>query len=105
MKALYRKDSIIHGREGLQYGPNALEEILSRWLDAFPDITLTTLHSSKQDDLVTIHWRAEGTQEKAFRDIPNKESKVIFHGLTSFRCEDNQVIEHWACVDYRALSK
>jgi len=103
MGNLYSPDALIHGRLGPVRGPQGLENIVKRWLIAFPDLHLFPLHTSQEEDVIVVHWRAVGTHVKALLDIPPTGKKMAFHGLTCFRIRNQQVIEHWACTDFHML--
>ncbi|SCA63573.1 hypothetical protein SCG7086_AW_00150 [Chlamydiales bacterium SCGC AG-110-P3] len=103
VQGIYSDDALIHGKDGPLRGGQAVVELAKKWLRAIPDCQITPLHTSREGDVVVVHWRVEGTFTESIRDIVATGKKVAFHGLTCFRCRDQQVVEHWASVDYRPL--
>jgi predicted ester cyclase len=104
MEGLYNEDALIHGKSGKLQGGKALVEIAKLWTTAIPDACITPLYSCTEDDnLIVVHWRVEGTFTAPLKDFEPTGEKVVFHGHTCFRFENDQVIEHWASVDYRPL--
>ena len=104
MQKIYSDDATIHGKDALLKGGNAVVELAKKWLIAIPDAKITPLHDSIEKDIVVVHWKVEGTFTNSIKDIAATGEKVIFHGLTCFRCHNEKVIEHWASVDYRPLT-
>ena len=102
---LYSPLAIIHTLEGDKYGPDVIIDIFQKWKFAFPDFQLEPLCLLQETDVLVIHWRGKGTFTNSIRDIPPTGKKITIHGFTCFRCLDNQIIEHWARVDYRPLSQ
>ncbi len=100
---IYSKDALIHSKDGPLKGGDAVVSLAKKWLNALPDAQITPLCTSKEDDLIVVHWRINGTLTGSIRDIAPTGKKVVFHGLTCFRFKGEQVIEHWASVDYRPL--
>lgn len=100
---LYSESALIHSLEGPLYGPESIQKIIDRWLIAFPDLQLLPLHTSQENDVIVIHWRAHGTHKEPLLHLPATNRQTTFHGLTCFRISENKVIEHWACTDYRSI--
>jgi len=104
IKNIYSDDAIVHGKEGDLIGGQSVVNLAKKGLVSFPDARINPLFFSWEDDVFIVHWRVEGTFENSILDIPATNEKVVFHGLTCFRCKDDKVIEHWAAVDYRPLT-
>lgn len=102
---LYAPSAVIHTLEGDKYGPDVIIDIFKKWKFAFPDLQLEPLCVLQESDVLVIHWRAKGTFTHSIRDIPPNGKNLTIHGFTCFRCLNNQIIEHWARVDYRPLSQ
>ncbi|NGX58297.1 MAG: hypothetical protein K940chlam3_01202 [Chlamydiae bacterium] len=104
VQQIYADDAVIHGTGGPYYGGKAVVSLLKIWLEGIPDAQIIPLFTMKEDnDVVVVHWRAEGTFKGPVRDIPPTGEKVAFHGFTCFRCRDDKIIEHYACIDYHPL--
>ena len=102
---LYARSAIIHTLDGEKTGPDVIIDICKKWKVAFPDFQLEPLFLIQEDDVLVIHWRGTGTFTHQLRDIQPTGKKTTVHGFTCFRCFNNQIIEHWARVDYRSLSQ
>jgi predicted ester cyclase len=102
---LYAPSAIIHTLDGDKHGSDVIIDIFRKWKMALPDFQLEPLCSIQESDVLVIHWRAKGTFTNSIRDIQPTGKKITIHGFTCFKCKDNQVVEHWARVDYRPLSQ
>lgn len=102
---LYSSQAIIHTLDGDKYGPDSIIEIFQKWKFAFPDFQLEPLCLSQESDVLVVHWRGKGTFTNEIRNIQPTGKKITMHGFTCFKCLENQIIEHWARVDYRPLSQ
>ncbi|MCB1119710.1 MAG: ester cyclase [Chlamydiia bacterium] len=105
IKALYAEDAVIHGKEGILRGGDGVVTVAKKWLTAIPDGVVTPVYSTCEGEVIVVHWRMEGTLKGSIRDIAATGKKVVFHGLTCFRCRNQTVVEHWAAVDYRPLTQ
>lgn len=101
---LYNPSALIHTVDGEKYGPEVIITIFQKWKVAFPDFQLEPLFVTQEEDVLVVHWRGKGTFTNPIREIQPTGKKITLHGFTCFRCLDNQIIEHWARVDYRPLS-
>lgn len=104
MFKMYAEDALIHAWEGPVRGHAALKKILNTWLEAMPNAQMEVLDIKKEKGILVAHWRAKGTLEKPLRDFQPNGKSTVWHGITCFRHEKGQVVEHWATVDYRAFS-
>lgn len=100
---LYSQEAIIHTWAGEKQGPEVILHIFEEWLYSFPDLHLEPLCTNVEKDVVVVHWRGTGTFTNSIREIPATGEKVAIHGFTCFRCNNAQVVEHWAYVDYGSL--
>ncbi|MCH9621276.1 MAG: hypothetical protein S4CHLAM20_06950 [Chlamydiia bacterium] len=101
---LYAEDALVHAKDGDLFGGKAIVRLLQKWVKAIPDLKMTPLHSSTEDDVVVVHWKAEGTLKEDLGEVKATNKQTIFHGLTCFRFKNNKIIEHWVSADYRALA-
>lgn len=104
VQKIYSDDALVHGKDGDLRGGSSVVQLAKKWLTAIPDARITPLHTSIENDVVVVHWKVEGTFTNPIRDIEATGKKVVFHGLTCFRCHNEKVVEHWASVDYRPLN-
>lgn len=106
MESLYSPQAVIHGRKGDLTGGNSVVKIAKEWLHAIPDAKILPLITVEEsDDLYIVHWKTEGTFTGSIDEFQGDQNKVSFHGHTCFRFDGDQVVEHWASVDYRALRR
>lgn len=83
-------------------GTAAKEEakgVISRWLDGFPDMTVSVEEQLAEGDFVVSRHLAVGTQAKEFMGIPNTGLRGEVSGITITRVPDHQVAEAWTCWD------
>jgi len=60
---------------------------------AFPDLSLDVVHLIEEDHKVACHWRASGTQQGAFRNVPPTGAHVSFSGTSIYVFEAGKVAE------------
>lgn len=101
---LYSPNALIHTLDGDKHGPEVIIDIFKKWKRAFPDLQLEPLCMTQEEDVYVVHWRGRGTFTNALREYQPTHKPVTIHGFTCFRCFVNQIIEHWARIDYRALA-
>ncbi len=103
LASIYGQKCLIHSKSGDLFGPKALIGVVNQWLEHFPELKIYPVFSDLKDDIVTVHWRAESPTQKT-EGIFKHPKKNSFHGLTCFRMEKEEVVEHWACIDYRKMN-
>jgi steroid delta-isomerase-like uncharacterized protein len=97
-KDIYAPDFINHGRTrdaGL-----AEDLAASRgWCDAFPDLHVSIVQSIAENDLVTILWRAEGTNTGTGNGLPASGKHLALRGISIWRVTNGKLSEEWSEFD------
>jgi len=97
-KDIYAPDFINHGRTrdaGL-----AEDLAASRgWCDAFPDLHVNIVQSVAENDLVTILWRAEGTNTGTGNGLPASGKHLALRGISIWRVTNGKLSEEWSEFD------
>jgi predicted ester cyclase len=96
-------DIVIHSLLGEFKGPSKMKEVVQSWLSAFPDLKVNNTHILRQNDLVVMHWRAEGKHQGPFKGHSPTGKKVSYPGVSLYKVKNNKVIEYWAYVDMNHL--
>ncbi|MBJ6759954.1 ester cyclase [Myxococcaceae bacterium JPH2] len=80
-------------------GPALLRQQAEASFAAFPDLRFDLLHVMADGDLVSLHWRATGTDAKGPRDPHGQLRRVTLQGQSLWRMRDGQVVEAWDVSD------
>lgn len=97
----FTKDAIIHSAIRTVSGPEAMKEVVSYWINAFPDVRVTMLKVASSDDTVMVHWESTGTHKGELKGVEPTETTATYKGVTIHRLEEGKVVEYWAYVDMR----
>ena len=74
-------------------GSEGLKAQMDMFVTAFPDIYYEIEEMICEEDKVTVHFRAPGTQNGEFAGIPPTGKKVEWRGNMIYRLEDGRVAE------------
>ncbi len=101
---IYAKDFVNHGLHrdaGLQEDQSA-----AQWEKrAFPDLKFTVDLISADSDLVTVVWRASGTNTAAASPLPATGVKIEMRGITVWRIVDGRIREEWTAFDLLRVAR
>jgi steroid delta-isomerase-like uncharacterized protein len=99
---LYAKDFVNHG----VHRDATLEEdqaALKGWHQAFPDLSIVPEKLIAEGDLVTVYWKARGTNTGTGNDLPATDKAVELAGITIWRIVDRKIKEEWSAFDQLSL--
>jgi steroid delta-isomerase-like uncharacterized protein len=95
---IYAPDFVNHGLHrdaGLQE-----DQAAARWEKrACPDLKVTVDLMAAEGDLVTVVWRAQGTNTAAASPLPATGVKWELKGITVWRIVDGRIREEWSAFD------
>lgn len=94
---------IIHSLIGKFYGPKAMKNVVQAWLDGFPDLKVVNTATSIEGNCVTLHWNAHGTHLGAFKGIEATHKPIAYTGSSTYRIENNEIVEYWGALDMHKL--
>ena len=95
---IYARDFVNHGL----HRDASLEEDQAAALwekQALPDLRMTIDLMVAEGDLVTVVWRARGTNTAAASPLPATGVKVELKGITVWRIVDGRIREEWTAFD------
>ena len=104
IQSVYADDVLFHRKEGAVSGSHEIVKVAKLWHDVMPDSTMTSLCMTWDKDILVAHWKCTGILIKPLRHLQPTATPVTFFGHTCFRFAAERVVEHWACVDYRAFN-
>lgn len=64
------------------YGPDGARTALDEWLQAFPDLHLSTREVCVQSGQTAFFWTREGTHEGVFLSVPPTGRRVVVCGVS-----------------------
>lgn len=70
---------------------------------AIPDLRVSIVRMVGEDDFVTVHWRALGTNSVAAGGMPGSGKPVDVEGMTIFRFVGGRIVEEWSLTDRLAM--
>lgn len=100
---LLHPEIVIHSLLGKFQGRQAMKDVVQAWLEAFPDLAVTTLSTLTEVDKVMIQWKAQGTHQGVFKGIQPTGKPVHYEGVTIYRIQEQKIIEYWAYLDMHYL--
>ena len=95
---IYAPDFVNHG----MHRDADLEEDQAavRWeKQACPDLHITPELMTADGDMVTVVWRAKGTNTAAQSPLPATGVKIEMRGITVWRITDGRIREEWTSFD------
>jgi predicted SnoaL-like aldol condensation-catalyzing enzyme len=95
---IYAPDFVNHG---LHRDANLqVDQGWARWeKTACPDLNVTADLMAADGDLVTVVWRAHGTNTVAASPLPATGIKVEIRGITVWRIVDGRIHDEWSSFD------
>ena len=99
LDALYSPDIIYHGPEGELRGIDAIKEMLSGYLTAFPTMKLSIDEQVAEGDSVVTRVTMSGSFDGPMGDIPptGKSATVQMTALAHIR--EGRIVEEWEIFD------
>ncbi|MFB7510208.1 ester cyclase [Streptomyces broussonetiae] len=97
---LVQPDVLFHApvRTG-RTGPQALKDIWTVLLSAFPDLHVAVEDVIAEGDKVVVRNTVTGTHQGDYRGLPPTGRKVAYHEIFVFRCAHGRIVEIWGVVD------
>lgn len=99
IEALVTRHLLIHPTampcEAAYHGASGATAWLDEQWNAFPDLTLTDLHSVACGDIVAVRWTARGMSKGHFMGVTPTGDTVEFTGMSMYRIEDGSIAEIW----------
>jgi predicted ester cyclase len=97
-------DVVWHGPGGRElHGLAELKDMVSGYLEAFPDLRMTVEHEVAEGNLLATEWRAVGTHDGPLGDIPPTGKKIDFRGHVIARFERGKIVEEFEVFDELAM--
>lgn len=101
---LFIPDAAIHSPMNTTKGAITMKEVIERWLNAFPDLSVDWTDFIEEGDKVVCRWKATGTHMGSFFETSPSHQEVTYSGVTVYTLNDQgKVIEYWALVDVHAI--
>jgi steroid delta-isomerase-like uncharacterized protein len=101
---LYAKDFVNHG-QSRDYTLKEDQDGARGWRQAFPDMKMTVEKLVAEGDLVTVLWRARGTNTASGFGLPATGKPVELRGITIWRVVDGKIREEWSAYDQLSMMR
>jgi steroid delta-isomerase-like uncharacterized protein len=98
-------DVVVHGTsvDGEVRGLEQMLEFVAAYRRAFPDARSSVEDQVAEGDKVVTRWRARGTHQGDFGDIPATGREIDVSGITIERIADGRIAEVWVVRDWLGL--
>jgi predicted ester cyclase len=80
-------------------GVDELQEILDKWLTAFPDLSHTVEAMIAEGHWVATRFRITGTHEGEFQGIGPTGEEIEIRGMVMERVANGEIVERWLIED------
>lgn len=88
---------------GQTFGISGMKQVVEKWLQAFPDLYCDFFQYVEEGDTVVSYWRATGTHQGTFLNIPATGKTVKYEGVTGYKLKDGKIIDYFAVVDMKQI--
>jgi len=99
---LFAPDFISHPNMG-DVGLDIYTQAIKRSHAAFPDLHVTIEAQIAEGDMVATRWKARGTQQGPFGNIPPTGKEVTVTAMHFHRLADGKIVEHWEQFDLMGM--
>ena len=100
---LFTPHTQIHSPMNTVEGRSTMQDIVSRWLSAFPDLDITWDETVAEGNAVVSRWTAKGTHLGSFFDTRPTHREVTFSGVIFYHLEDGKITDYWSLIDMHAI--
>ena len=101
---LLHPDVVDHSRPpGIAPGAEGVRQQFDGFRAAFSDFRATILDQVAEGDKVVTRKLFRGTHQAPFQGIEPTGREVEIHVIDIVRVRDDQIVEHWNCVDRLGL--
>lgn len=83
--------------------PEDLEEIVTRWKQAFPDLRFQVDDLVAEGDKVAARLSYRGTHKGEWKGMPPSGNRVHVQEMMFFRFESHRIVEGWEVIDEFSL--
>ncbi|WP_172800411.1 ester cyclase [Mycobacterium sp. GA-1999] len=96
----FRPDAIFHAPVPTnESGPQAIKQVWTVLLQAFPDIHVTTNDAIAHHDKVVLRNTVTGTHQGDYRGLPPTGKTITYNEIFIARFTDGKIAEIWGVVD------
>ena len=87
------------GEASPQRGPQAVRQMVARYLGAFPDLEFTEQETVVQGQRVALMWKAHGTHRGSLMNIPATNRPTELRGMSLLTVEDGRITRETSIWD------
>jgi steroid delta-isomerase-like uncharacterized protein len=99
LNELMTTDVINHSPIRLELDLETHKQIMSMYLNAFPEFHVTTDDLIAEGDKVVNRWTATGIHQGELMGVPATGKQVVWTGITVSRLADGKIVETWWSYD------
>ncbi len=79
------------GCAAVHRGPSGAAECFARYWSAFPDLRFVAGERVVEDNQVAVSWRARGTHDGTFMNIPATGRRITLRGVSFFTLDVDRI--------------
>lgn len=99
----FAHDAKIHSPLETAVGTEKMKNIISQWIEAFPDLVVYRDDFICDSSKVVCRWHAEGHHQGELFGKPASNKLVRYSGVTIYQLENDRITEYWAYVNMPEL--
>jgi predicted ester cyclase len=103
INALIHPEYENHGMPGTAPGVEGFRQVVSTFLNAFPDMSVTVQDVVAEGDMVATRGYFDGTHAGELMGIPATGRKVRGNYMDFWKIKDGQAIENWVQMDFAGI--
>lgn len=96
---IYSKNVISHISSQEKKGPEGIKEVVSKNLNAFPDVHFYLKDQIAEGNKVVTRWTLTGTHKGEFSGIAPTGKSVKATGITISKISKGKIVENWISWD------
>jgi C-1 hydroxylase len=98
MSSFWAPNMVHYARTGT-YGPNDVMQLISGFIEAFPDLEFEIEEMIAEGEYVTTRLRATATHKHDFMGIIATGRSINCSAMGMVRIQNGKIIEHWSVMD------
>jgi steroid delta-isomerase-like uncharacterized protein len=100
---IFSSDFVGHMPTGDMHGPTSMKQFATSLRTGFPDLRSTVEDQIAEGDRVMTRFRARGTHQGGFMDVPASGNQIDISGIIVSRFANGKIVEQWGIPDLLSL--
>jgi predicted ester cyclase len=105
LREVWVPDGVARFPDRTMHGSDELVAYLTDVVAGIPDFKLTVLHTAEADDLVFVHWRADGTHQGRFQGVAPTGKRLSIDGMDQFTVAGDKISAVFVIFDQMDIGR